>query len=125
MKILTKAAYVILFFLLVGGAIFFSAERNRVAFGGRGSIEKGQKFGVKIGDSRKDAIAHLEDSEFLDVTLLGSINDNPQLCDGVVYDDDFRVDIFLDETWRSGAICLVSQDGIVVRMSWNYGFMEI
>lgn len=95
-----------------------------MAFGSRGSIEKGQRFGVKVGDSREDAINHLENSDFRDVTLLGPpINANSQPCGGVVYADDNRVDYFSDETWRSGAICLVSKNEIVVRMSWDYGFL--
>lgn len=126
MNLLANTVYVILFFLLVGGAVFFSTERNRVALGGRGSIEKGHKFGVNIGDLREDAITRLENSDFLDVTLLlVSIRENPQLCQGVVYADDIKVDIFSDETWRSGAICLASKDEIVVKISWDYGFMEL
>jgi len=119
MKLISKIALIA---IVIGGAIFFSNDRNRAYFGSRGNIEEGKKFGIKIGDSRVNVISHLEKSNFENITSDQPLNSNPQECHFIVYADDIKVDVFWDASWRRGIICVASQDGIVVRMSWDYAF---
>jgi len=104
--------------LFVG--LFLSNERNRAAFGSTGNIEVGKKFGVAVGDIREDAILHLKK-----LGLETAIFPNRQSCLGIIYDEDIRINILQDNSWRQGTVCIASKNEIVISLSWHYSFFQI
>lgn len=106
--------------------LFISSEWNRAAFGVRDSIENGTKFGLTIGDSKQEVIDYLTARELTDGTTLG-INEahyNPQSCHNHIYSDEFEVQVWDDNSWRRGVICVAFLDGKLSRMSWYYGMFQ-
>lgn len=106
--------------------IFLAFERNRVFFGGIGNIEKGEKFGISIGEKRTISHERLNSLGFEQYELGKYKNPddkNDNSCHGRVYTKDIVVEAFTDKSWRGGTLCLASKDGIIVSLSWDYGFV--
>ena len=109
--------------LIVGISIwFFSNEHNRAAFGSSGYIKDGSKFGVEIGADRQVTINFLIAKGFIDstVSVIKETHYDPQSCHNRKYKEGIKVDSFWDEGWRGATICLASESGIVIGMSWDY-----
>jgi len=105
---------------------FLSSEWNRAAFGTRGHLEQGERFGISIGDSKLEVADYLATRGLIDGTTLG-INEthyNPQSCHNHTYGDEYEIQIWDDNSWRRGVICVAFFDGKLARMSWDYGIFQ-
>jgi hypothetical protein len=105
---------------MVVGAIFYflSDEYNRVAvLGSEGSIDSGSKFGLEIGMLRSDADAILNTRglELVESFYGGS-------CLNRSYPDDQRIEVWSDDSWRRGTICLASKNDTVDSIGWFYSW---
>lgn len=106
--------------------LFFSSEWNRAAFGSKGSIEQGEKFGISIGSNKQDTIDYLTARGLIDETAVG-INEthyNPQSCYNYIHGAEYEVELWADDSWRRGSICVAFIDGKLARMSWLYGMLQ-
>jgi len=105
-------------------AIFFSNEWNRAAFGSNDYIEKGTKFGITIGSPEKEAHWHLFSKGLLPFNLSGGGIYDEQTCHGHTYPKYTKVQAYADDSWRSGIICVASENGVVNRVSWHYAMFQ-
>jgi hypothetical protein len=106
--------------------VFFSSDWNRAAFGSKGYIEQGEKFGLTIGDSKQEVIEYLVAKGLLDVTKIEIrlTGHNPQRCHGHIYGDEYIVQVWSDSSWRRGIICAAFIDGKLVHLSWLYSMLQ-
>lgn len=106
--------------------IFLSNEWNRAAWGSRGYIENGTKFGLSIGENKQKVIDYLTDKGLTDGTTLGAnyTDYNPQQCLGRIYRDEYEVQIWDDNSWRRGIICVAFLDEKLIRLNWEYGMFQ-
>lgn len=98
--------------------ILLASELNRTAlFNSAGYRAEGQKFGIKIGDQRSAAIAQLERTSNIRLhhTSKGGT------CLMRTYDSSVIIDVFIDNSWRHGSICLASLDNKIHEISWLFG----
>lgn len=116
-----RRVLIILFILLTCVIVLFVANPlNRVALAeGIGFIDSGSKFGIRIGDSRNSAIKRLED---IGLRQLGNIVENS--CLGYSYTPSKKLDIFLDNSWRRGTICLSSDKNTIESIRWHYNWLQ-
>jgi len=120
-----RAMILITILALVTIAIFLSNEWNRAAFGSEGYIVEGKKFGLTIGASKKEMTEYLVNRGLVDGTELGANETgyNPQSCHFHIYPDKYEVEIWDDESWRGGVICVAYLDGKLARVSWMYNML--
>lgn len=104
-------------------AIFFAlalsphSELNRAGlFGSNGRIDSGKKFGVRVGAHYKSADRTLRAFGFEQVDLTKA-----QSCHGFTYQEDKRVQLWFDKSWRKVAVCAVSSGDRVIYLSWSSG----
>ena len=100
--------------LTVVAALFFIDERNRALFAS-GPIEKGGRYGVKVGSSLQDATAKLEDYGLVRGTLTSRSR-----CLGLYDSDNVQLHVFIDYSWRRGTICIASEDGMVTGIDSHF-----
>ena len=106
--------------------LFLSNEWNRAAFGSRSNIEDGTKFSLTIGDSKQEVVGYFTARGLVDVSTY-AINEthyNPQRCHNHIYSDEYEVELWSDDSWRRGTICVAFLDGKLARISWDYGMFQ-
>lgn len=99
-------------------AILLADELTRTAlFDSAGYVVDGRKFGVVIGSKRDDAVAHLTRTPSLRLheTTKGGT------CLMRRYGPDITVDVFVDDSWRHGSVCLASRSGRIEEIAWLFG----
>ena len=84
----------------------------------RGTIEEGSKFGVEIGMELDDAGHVLRERGLRPAALTA-----PASCHERTYSAERELELWYDDTWRRGTICLASVHGQVVSVSWRYDWM--
>ena len=107
-------------------AIFLSNEWNRAAWGSEGYIENGTKFGLTIGESKPEVAIYLTSRGLINETTVG-INEthyNPQSCYNYIHGAEYEVELWRDDSWRRGSICIAFLDGKLARVSWWYGMFQ-
>lgn len=114
--------------ILVSGLIvvFLSNEWNRAALGSEGYIEKGTKFGLTIGDRKQEITEHLVTRGLVDESTSGANETgyNSQSCLLHIYPSKYEVQVWGDDSWRRGTICIAFLDGKLARMSWHYNMLQ-
>lgn len=104
--------------LLAGTAGAFFNELNRTAiFESTGFITAGERFGVKIGIDR--GVANRRIGGLSGMQLHKSFKGG--ICLMRSYDVDVTVDLYIDNSWRHGSICIASQRGVVTELAWMFG----
>ena len=106
-------------------AIFLSNEWNRAAFGSEGYIVEGEKFGLSIGASKEEITDYLVHRGLVNGTQWGANETgyNPQRCHSHIYPDKYEVQIWVDESWRGGVICVAYLDSKLARVSWIFDML--
>ena len=97
-----------------------------VGIGASGYIEKGKKFGLKIGDSKERVHARLTRLGLINGTKLTKefmnlgykMADSELECPGYIYDEKLDVEEWFED---SGFICLSYLDGKLTSIRWSYG----
>ena len=112
--------------LILSMTFLLSSERNRAAWGSSGFIESGEKFSIKIGKNKKEVTSHLMALGLRDVSEVGKneTHYNPKRCHGYTYSDEYTVEVWSDDSWRRGIICVAYKENNLERMSWNYGMFQ-
>lgn len=107
-------------------AFLLSTERNRAAWGSSGFIESGEKFSIKIGENKDKVTSHLIALGLHDVSEVGKneTHYNPKRCHGYTFSDEYTVEVWSDDSWRRGIICVAYKENNLERMSWNYGMFQ-
>lgn len=103
---------------ILAPAILLADELSRTAlFDSTGHVVDGKKFGISIGGNRGDAVTHLRHMRSLrwHETTKGGI------CLMRRYTSDITVDVFIDESWRHGSICLASRRDRIEEIAWFFG----
>ena len=107
--------------VIVGAAYTFAWSRysafNRAGItGAAGRIGSGEKFGTTIGDPPSEAERNFKELGFEKVALT-----RPQSCHGFRYSKEQTVQLWFDNSWRRGTLCVVSSAQKVTHLSWSYG----
>ncbi|WP_417616849.1 hypothetical protein [Parasphingorhabdus sp.] len=105
--------------LFLSYALGFSryADFNRSGIlGSNGHVVTGGKFGIEVGENYKRAEAVMMSLGF----------ENPELtkagsCHGYDYGKDLEPNLWFDNSWRKGTICIVTSSDKVRHISWSYG----
>ena len=98
-------------------AISDHSSFNRAGLtGASGRIETGEKFGVSIGDDPRDIDNRFRALGFKRVELTRA-----RSCHGFDYAEDQNLQLWLDESWRRGTLCVVSAGSKITYLSWSYG----
>lgn len=102
-----------------------SDDRNRTALGltsAAGTVEEGEKFGVRIGMSVEEANERVQAGGFRRLSFRAE--SEPASCGGPsvnrVIEDHEAARVYVDDSWRRGALCLISRDDQVVAIVWSY-----
>jgi hypothetical protein len=95
-----------------------SGDLNRIAlFNAYGQKTSGHLAGVRIGQTRDEAIA-----QFLRMEMISATYADDGSCplrgsfDGAL--------VFLDTSWRRGTICVGLREGRVSAFAWRYNFFQ-
>jgi len=110
--------------LTISGIVFFSSEWNRAGFGSMGYISEGSKFGIGIGTELDTAHKQLKSRHIYEWDLANQ-PEHRQNCHGKEYPGDILLKAFHDDSWRKGVICIASQNGKIIAMSWHYGMFSL
>ena len=94
--------------------LFFLNERNRALFVS-GPIEKGARYGVKVGAPLEDAVAKLES-----YSLVRETPGSRSRCMGLYDRENGQLHRFVDDSWRSGVICIASENGKVTGIDSHF-----
>lgn len=105
---------------IAGLSLFFTEELNRKwVFNPIGYIEYGSTLSVTVGQPRREAVNILKSS-----SALSLYESRPGYnCLTRRYNQQMNLDIFQDNSWRRGTICLVSTGEIVSEVIWYYNFL--
>ena len=107
--------------VLICSSIFFFSEVNRLAFfKSSGSISSGNILGVSIGDTDEQAGSELEKRGFRLAPLAES-----RTCLGEVAKMGGAASLYLDRSWRNGAVCLFQKDGYIYRVKWGFSIFSL
>ena len=117
-----KALSFLLLSALLGTAYVFAwsphASYNRAGIiGTTGRIDSGAKFGVTIGDVQWTAQKTFWKAGFYRVE-----STKPQSCHGFEYSKTQNIEVWFDDSWRRGTLCVVSSESKITHLSWSYGF---
>jgi len=116
-----RATGIILTLLIAGLLMFVLIDdfRRTAVVGAQGHIETGARFGVEVGMPREDVTEPLSRRGLRPVENL----EPEHSCHGRDYTPQHQVDVWHDDTWRRGVICVVSLGGQVTDISWVYNWM--
>lgn len=94
--------------------------RNSVFANPQGYVADGSKFGVRVGDSIDTGAAKL-------LSLRGMKHVRSTrggICIFRRYGPETRVELFADDSWRNGVVCLAGADGRVREIVWQYSIVS-
>lgn len=102
---------------LVVTYFFILDDFQKAGIGSIGFRDSGSKFGVEIGVDLTSARSHLTANglRLYEEDFFGQ-------CLGFSYPKDQDLEVWVDETWRYGSICLASVGEKVVSIRWHYTF---
>jgi hypothetical protein len=100
------------------GFLMFDDFNRAGVLGSKGYLEEGSKFGVEVGLELGEARTVLREKGLRPVDLTA-----PSSCHGRTYSADRQLELWYDDTWRRGTICLSSVDRRVVSISWSFNWM--
>ncbi|SMC97472.1 hypothetical protein SAMN06272759_11542 [Novosphingobium sp. B1] len=90
---------------------------NRAGLAGAsGRIDTGKKFGVSIGNNPRDIEVKFTALGFEKVELTKA-----RSCHGFDYAEDQNLQLWFDDSWRRGTLCVVSSGSRIMYLSWSYG----
>jgi hypothetical protein len=117
--VIMRIGFLIIIAAVVGGSILLlSSDLNRAAvLGSEGYIDRGSKFGIAIGSSANEAGQNLS-RQGLEL----SPEDGRSNCLDRRYDASHSVQVWEDNSWRRGTICLESYDDKVVSIGWYFSW---
>jgi hypothetical protein len=102
---------------MAGAAFLMTNEYNRAAlFDSSGYVTSGTRFSVQIGQRRDFALSQLGSSR----TLVHEETYRGHGCLMREFSDTRTFDIFIDESWRRGSICVISDGQHVLEVAWLY-----
>jgi hypothetical protein len=87
-------------------------------FNSEGHITHGSFLDIEVGDSSESAADAMKRHEFKLVRVSAGGE-----CMGVIHSISNHVELYFDDSWRRGTICLVSKKGRIVAIDWFYNFM--
>jgi len=83
--------------------------------GSRGEIRGGERFGVRIGSNRENAIERIRSIGF------DTINTpRPEDARCLDLESGEIEDVAFDSSWRNGVVCVASRGGRISAISWNF-----
>jgi len=91
-----------------------NASARAVLFRPNAIVEVGDGFGVSIGSARSDALDGLRRALRHAETKSGGT------CLFREFSDEYVLDVFRDDTWRRGTVCIASRDDVVVAVVWMF-----
>jgi len=101
-------------------AILILSPLTRVAITrSKGKIDEGRFLDVEIGSMSAAAHKALTDRGFRHIERTQGGN-----CMGIFYEANFEVNLYFDDSWRRGTICVASIDGRVRSVRWYYDFLD-
>lgn len=106
--------------IVIGWVVILSSPLNRYGIArSKGYITTGRFIDVIVGEqsdsARKKMLSH----------GLRMINrKSGRNCMGVIYDENLSVELFFDDSWRWGTVCVASFRGRVQSINWHYDFMS-
>lgn len=93
---------------------------NRAAiFGSSGYINSGSKFGIRVGMDESRVVRKMKKRGL----RVHSVTPTPAVCIYREYAKNKLITALYDETWRRGTICLISEDGRIASVEWQYGLL--
>jgi hypothetical protein len=105
---------------VVGLCFFFSNNLNRIStFSDIGYEKDGYYFSVPAGQDRRSALRTLSNNPELALTDSRTGTN----CLTRRYDREMDFDIFADDSWRRGTVCVVSSGGVVSEVVWYFNFL--
>ena len=112
----------ILVALIAVAIAFVSSEENRLALrSDYGYLSSGAKFDVKVG-SEVEGVPQALQRHYFKLYRRSSSG----TCLSHDYDPKYRIDVFSDDSWRRGTVCVVyDQGGRVRHVEWSYAAFSI
>lgn len=80
-------------------------------------ISSGSFAGASIGDPRAQARRFFL-SRGLSLSRVSRGGD----CYGNRYPEEILLEVYIDDTWRNGSVCVASENGRIKELSWFYSF---
>jgi hypothetical protein len=116
-----KAAYIsITLVVLVASFLFIWWSRldplDKLGIAsGSGRIASGNFIEINVGERAVRAREILTRRG-----LVLSRSSNGGNCYGHEYDSSYYVEVYIDNSWRNGSVCVASKGGIISELSWFY-----
>jgi hypothetical protein len=90
-------------------------ERTRTAlFDSSGRITAGSAFGVAVGDQIGMARTKLVEGGWW------SYYETSPSCLSLRTEDGQTTDVYVDDSWRRGTLCVVHRDSVVTSLEWAF-----
>lgn len=106
-KFIHNTALIVGTIIVVLTVQFFLDPRNRALFSS-GPVRSGQLYGIEIGSSSLEAFRKLDR-----YGLVRGRVPNTGRCMALVAEDNEKLDLFSDNSWRRGTVCLATEGGKV------------
>lgn len=84
--------------------------------GSSGRIDEGERFRVKIGAEYGEVKRIMEGLGFEKRDLT-----KPNSCHGFTYPEELTPQLWFDNSWRKGTLCVITSRDKVAYLSWSYG----
>lgn len=95
--------------------IFTNEVDTAAISGSRGEIRSGERFGVRTGATRENAIEWLRSIGFATINT-----PRPKDARCLDLEPGEVEDVAFDSSWRNGVVCIASRDGRISAMSWSF-----
>jgi hypothetical protein len=96
--------------------LFLLDERNRLAIAlPEGVLHHGSRLGVYVGQEREAAGDYLASQGL----VLESSQEGGS-CVRHSYPSGQQIDVYSDQSWRNGTVCLISQDARIFAVEWFF-----
>lgn len=115
-----KLAIIVLALLALPIGLLAADSRRSIFLGLSGVARHGERFGVTVGEPMSAAADKL--LKLPGVELYQRRNGG--LCLFRDLPRGHQIDIYADDSWRKGTICVIGRKGRVVEIIWEYQFVS-
>lgn len=121
MRILVMLALLVLCAWLIAYLASDEFDQAAMTGGSRGHINSGAKFGIYVGMPMSHARQILSKRGLTFYERASPSNPTPpHACLGRRYPANRHIEVWADDSWRRGTICLSSTEEKVVSVAWHF-----
>lgn len=88
----------------------------------KGQFDVGTRFGIDIGEDVGSVNQKLLKNGLKYDEFATTFNNNttPKNCHGYTYAESDEIIIYVDDSWRSVIVCIISKENRLIAMSWFF-----